>query len=446
LLSSFWAITKNSLIQAIRQPVYVLLLAAGMVLIAISPAITMFSMAEDEKLLVDMGLATILLLGAAMAVFGSSQIVTREIEDQTVGAIISKPVGRLVFIVSKFVAVGLALLMSTYLLTIMLLTTLRFGVLQRAAEQVDVPAVLGQIVPAVLAVALAIFGNYFYRWNFSSSVVGFAVLLYTISFGLMLMITPEMRFHPRWMWYFLQFERNMPQVAAAAFLVFLSVMVVGGISVAVSTRGNTVVNTVVCVGAVFVCMVAQFLLRGVSTDICQVPLVENQHVYRPRLREVLDSDWPLRSYLKDMRVDSVVETQRILVKAEDGKPATLDELGDFRTKIRVEERQIERDAVRMQLKRHREMDGVELAGRVMRQIGFEDGEHFTASEVQVWPRYPLLARFIPHLYVFWVGDQLMADVPYIPATYVVRAAIYAFAQCIALLALAAYLFEGREVV
>ncbi|MHC5034147.1 MAG: ABC transporter permease subunit, partial [Planctomycetota bacterium] len=147
MLTSFWAITKNAFTEIIRQPVYGILLLTGLVLIGFAPAITMFSMASDESLMVDMGLATIFLLGLIVAVLSATQIISREIESQTVGAILSKPVGRVIFVLGKFTAVTLAMAVACYLLTVMLLIILRMGVPTTASWKMDYPALNAALVP-----------------------------------------------------------------------------------------------------------------------------------------------------------------------------------------------------------------------------------------------------------------------------------------------------------
>jgi hypothetical protein len=67
---------------------------------------------------------------------------------------------------------------------------------------------------------------------------------------------------------------------------------------------------------------------------------------------------------------------------------------------------------------------------------------FSDGNVLAWAAL----RIIPSLHIFWVGDQLMSEVPYIPMAYVGLAAAYAVGFCLAMIAWAAYLFENREVI
>jgi len=128
LFRSLWAITKNAFIEVIRQPIYGILLLVGVGLIALSPIITMFAMMEDVKLLVDMGLGTIFMVGITLAILSATQVISREIEVKTAGAVMSKPVGRFVFVAGKFLGVTLAMALACYVFILILLMTVRMGV------------------------------------------------------------------------------------------------------------------------------------------------------------------------------------------------------------------------------------------------------------------------------------------------------------------------------
>jgi len=324
LFSCLWAISKNSFREIIRQPVYGLLLLSGMALIGLSPAITMFSMARDESLMVDVALTTIMLLGLVIAVLSATQVVSREIETQTVGAVLSKPVARFVFVLGKFVAVSMAMAVSCYLLTVMLLGTLRIGVPSSAGWRLDWPAFLAVSVPLALSMGLALYCNYFYRWNFASTAITLAVPLYSVAFGMLLIINPDWRVE----WIPAVFlERDAGEVAKAALLVFMAVWVLSSVAVTASIRLNVVVNVVVCLTVFFVGMISQFLFGRFA-----------------------EAPW-------------------------------------------------------------------------------------------AW----LALRVVPSLHLFWVGDQLMAQAPFIPMPYVRLAVSYAVVYCCAMVAFAAFLFERREV-
>jgi len=260
LFSSFWAIAKNAFTEIIRQPVYGILLLASIALIAISPLFTMFSLGADSmgdvKILTDTGLATIFLTGIALAVLSASQVISREIDAKTAGTVMSKPVGRCLFVAAKFVGVTLALAAACYLLTIVLAITVRIGVPWHVGYPVDGPALLGLILPLLGALGLATYCNFFYRWNVTSVSVALALVFYTFGIIMLLFIGGEWNFE----WIGASFQAShVEDIAVACGLVFLAVWVVSSIAVAASTRWNVVVTALVCVAVFFLGMVSQYM-------------------------------------------------------------------------------------------------------------------------------------------------------------------------------------------
>ncbi len=107
-------IARATLKEALRQPVFSLLLALGLVLLVANTFVPFFSFGDDVKMLKDCGLAAILLLGLVLAVWTSSTSIADEIEGKTAMTLLSKPINRRQFIVGKYIgilsAVGLLLL------------------------------------------------------------------------------------------------------------------------------------------------------------------------------------------------------------------------------------------------------------------------------------------------------------------------------------------------
>ncbi len=391
MLSTLWTIAKNAFLEIIRQPVYAILLAMGLALIAFSPTITMFSMVEDERLMVDMGLATILMLGVVMSVLGASQVISREIESETAGAVLSKPVGRLTFVVGKFLGVSIASFQTSMLLAIMLLMAMRMGVPSTAHYQMDYPSLLGELAPALGAVGLGLYANYFYRWNFTSTAMTLAVPFYVVGFLFLLIIGPD--------WHVdlipeVFAVRHAGQVAWAALLVALGVWVLGSVAVAASTRLNVVLNVIVCLAVFFTGMTAKFLFGWAGTS----PITSTE------VLAVVAAALMLAFVFGPWRGGALL--RGVAVVGGLGGAAVVGILA------------------------------VPPLWALVRSFGVG------LVQAAFWAGY----RAVPNLEVFWVGDQLMQELPFIPPTYVAWVAGYALVFCAAMVAFAAYLFEHREVV
>ena len=175
-------IAGNAFRETVRQPVYCILLGAAAVVIALSPAFSMFTLMESVKLVQDMGLSTILLAGLFLAVLSASTVVTEEIRGRTALMVIARPVGRGEFVLGKFLGLLLAQAVAAYLLSIILVLTVRVGVPEAASSQIDTTVIWCEIGVAVVAIALGLGANYFFDKPFPSAAISAAFVLFTLTF------------------------------------------------------------------------------------------------------------------------------------------------------------------------------------------------------------------------------------------------------------------------
>jgi ABC-type transport system involved in multi-copper enzyme maturation permease subunit len=91
--------------EAIRQPLFPLLMAVALISLVVNTFLPFFSFGEDFKMLMDCGLATILICGLLLAVWTSSTSIADEIEGKTAMTLLSKPINRRQFIVGKYVGI-----------------------------------------------------------------------------------------------------------------------------------------------------------------------------------------------------------------------------------------------------------------------------------------------------------------------------------------------------
>lgn len=91
--------------EAIRQPVFVMLVFVGILFMVLNTFLPFFTLGEDVKMLIDCGLATILITGALMAVWTASTSISSEIEGKTAMTLLSKPINRRQFVLGKYVGI-----------------------------------------------------------------------------------------------------------------------------------------------------------------------------------------------------------------------------------------------------------------------------------------------------------------------------------------------------
>lgn len=187
-MTQLLGITKNTLLQTIRQPVYGIIVMVTLGGLALSPALTGWTLDDDNKLLRDIGLSTLLVQGLFLAVFAASSVLDAEIDDKTVLTVVAKPISRPIFILGKFLGIVGALGLAHYLACLAFYMVMRHGVLQSAAETSD-PTVL-VLGPGlmVLVIIAAVTMNYLYERRFLPTLIGLAVPAMTLGSAILLVI------------------------------------------------------------------------------------------------------------------------------------------------------------------------------------------------------------------------------------------------------------------
>ncbi|MHC4706163.1 MAG: hypothetical protein ACYS8I_03630 [Planctomycetota bacterium] len=80
-MGKLFTIAKNTFIETLRQPVYLIIIIAALLLFFISPSLTMYTLSDDNKLLREIGLSTLFLTSLFIAIFAASGAVAEEIEN-----------------------------------------------------------------------------------------------------------------------------------------------------------------------------------------------------------------------------------------------------------------------------------------------------------------------------------------------------------------------------
>src|SRR5438045_1089888 len=101
-LKRIWVIALLTGTEGLRQPVFFLLFAAAAALTALSPRFAFFNLNEEGKMVVDLGLSTILTSSTLLALLTASSTLTDEIEGRTALTMLSKPLRREEFLLGKY--------------------------------------------------------------------------------------------------------------------------------------------------------------------------------------------------------------------------------------------------------------------------------------------------------------------------------------------------------
>lgn len=107
-MKNLYRIGVNTFFDAVREPVYALMLAVGMLLILNYPAAALYAFREQIKMVTDSSMATILAFSFLIPVLISGAVVAKELRNGTGSMIFSKPLGRNEFLFGKIAGVTAA--------------------------------------------------------------------------------------------------------------------------------------------------------------------------------------------------------------------------------------------------------------------------------------------------------------------------------------------------
>ncbi len=99
------AVAHATLKNELAQPLFLVLMALGILAIVLYTFLPFNTFGEDIKLLKDCGITTIMLLAAFQGVWSASSSISEEIEGKTALTVLSKPIQRRSFVIGKFLGI-----------------------------------------------------------------------------------------------------------------------------------------------------------------------------------------------------------------------------------------------------------------------------------------------------------------------------------------------------
>lgn len=123
-MGAIGVIAVNAFRESLRDKIlYNLVLFAGL-LIGLSVLLADLSITEHHKVMADMGLAAINLIGVIIAIFVGISLVNKEIERRTIYTIMARPISRTFFIMGKYLGLALTLFVNMAIMWAVFLLTL----------------------------------------------------------------------------------------------------------------------------------------------------------------------------------------------------------------------------------------------------------------------------------------------------------------------------------
>jgi ABC-type transport system involved in multi-copper enzyme maturation permease subunit len=250
MLEQLLAITRNTFFESIRQPIVLVVLVVVTLLLILANPLAAFTMENDQRMFIDIGMATIFLSGALLAAFVATGVLTREIENRTALTVISKPVGRPLFVLGKFLGVGGALLLATLYMIFVFLLVEQHSVLETVRDPIHRPVIVFGVAAVVLGLTTAIWCNYFYGKIFSSTAICVFTPLAGLAYAFAMMFRHDFSLQPI-------ANSFRPDLWLALLTLMVAILVLTAIAMAASARLGQVMT---------LCVTLAVFLLGLLSD------------------------------------------------------------------------------------------------------------------------------------------------------------------------------------
>lgn len=137
-------IAFNVLRETLREQVLYLTLLFTLILIAAVYLLPQLSASGEKKIILDVGMAAIEVVGLIVSVFVGTALINKEVDKRTIFVLIAKPMSRAEFILGKHLGISAVLALLIGAMSIILITVLTF-------DQIAIP------IPEVLVANFYIF-------------------------------------------------------------------------------------------------------------------------------------------------------------------------------------------------------------------------------------------------------------------------------------------------
>lgn len=246
------AIAGNTFFESIRQPIALVLLMVATLGLIFSNLLAGFTMEDDQRMMIDLGLSTVFICGTLLAAFIATNVLNREIENRTALTVISKPVSRPLFVLGKYLGVAGALLLATMYMNFVFLLVEMHGVLQTVRDPIHKPVLVFGFTAGLLGAGAGVWCNYFYGKVFASIVIAIITPLAGLAYLLSLLFDPDFVRQPIG----LAFDGQL-WIGLAG--ITMAILVLSAIAIAASTRLGQVMTLCITVGLFMAGMLSDWM-------------------------------------------------------------------------------------------------------------------------------------------------------------------------------------------
>jgi hypothetical protein len=252
-------IARHAFLESIRQPVFTVLILGCMLALVLNVNLAGFTFDDDNKILVDLGLSTLLLGGLLMATTTATTVLTREIENRTVLTVVSKPLPRPALVIGKYLGVVGALIVGFVSLASLFLLTVRHRVPYSDNGQagLDGPVIVFGLLAVATAIGMAAARNYLFGRPFGSTFAVVQAVTATAAVSIVACIDREWQLQKN---PFVDFD---PQLLIAIALVFEATLVLAAVAITASTRLGSVMTLMACALVLLGGLVSEYFLGSI---------------------------------------------------------------------------------------------------------------------------------------------------------------------------------------
>lgn len=504
MITPIITIAANSFKESIRQPVFLVMLLLAAFIQLLNTWIVGFSMGAknvpgevsgDNKLLLDVSMGGIFLLGIMLAAFIATAAISREIDNKTVLTVVSKPIGRPSVILGKYLGITCSMLVAIGIMIAFLLLGIRHGILTTAADDPNYPVIIFSVSAIFGAIAIGALGNFMYGWSFGQTSALLMLPLIWIAYVLALFIDED--------WSMISPSANFkPQIILACCCLGIALLVMTALATAVSTRLGQVLTIAICTGVFLIGLLSNHWFgRGIYENerVAQVSMTESAtrtDIYdfhrelvwelgakraNMSTEEFIESGLDPRQYVQSrelLRIDSpelnedpaynevMLRSPGSMMRLTLLGPPTADlQIGDSiyygsspsgiglitprfepYDKSIVPDKNIRPEPALVII----EIDDEHL---VIQQVGKEavplsrppmPGDSLFITPTTVHKAPLVIWSIVPNMQAFWLLDAVSQNQP-IPGSHIVLVFFYGLCQIVVFLSLAVFLFQGRDV-
>ncbi|MFN8577387.1 MAG: ABC transporter permease [Candidatus Sericytochromatia bacterium] len=152
---SLLPIAFNTYKEAIRDKVLYIILVFSVVMIAGSLILSALSLGQNDKIVIDLGLASISIFGVLITLFVGTNLLNKEIDKKTIYLLLTKPLTKSGFIIGKHIGLSLTLFVIISLMTLFFYGLVYF--VTGEFNPIYLQAIFLTYIELILLIAIAIF-------------------------------------------------------------------------------------------------------------------------------------------------------------------------------------------------------------------------------------------------------------------------------------------------